>query len=1215
MRSGTDKAKSKPKAIPLDYSERVRLVRARLGLTQSRLAEVLGVSVISVNRWENGQAKPGPLAWQQLLRTEEEHHHSGPGETGVSALTPAAESAGICVAQTDEESVPDFSGSSEAVSAVVEAERLSFGHQANPAFAAELSLIDPLPHQRIAVYDLMLRQPRLRLLLADDAGAGKTIMAGLYIREMLSRRLIRRVLVVAPAGLVGNWERELRRLFNLHFRILSSQDARQGNPFTGEESDLVIVSLDTLAGEKMFGRLREEEVAPYDLVIFDEAHKLSANRNADLTVRKTDRYKLAEALAGASLEDQWSLPWQPTHLLLLTATPHMGNDYPYFALWRLLEPDVLATEEALHAYPADARRRHFLRRVKEEMVRFDGQPLYPRRESKTWTFDLSEGEEKLYEATTHYIRTYYNRARILNRAAARLAMSVFQRRLASSSYALLRSFERRLSKLDGLIADIRENRLTADQLAAQQRRLDDTKDVFDAETADEETSDNGREENEDAEDKILGGVIATTLAELGNEREEVTLLRQMAANLYDSGEESKFNRMLEAFRDGQFRNEKVLVFTEHRDTMDYIVRRLKGLGYEDRVAHIHGGMDFREREQQVDFFRRDGDDGGAQYMICTDAAGEGLNMQFCWLMINYDIPWNPARIEQRFGRIHRYGQKHDPVLLFNLVAVKTREGRVLDRLLSKLDDIRRALHSDKVFDVIGAQFAGISLRDLMLRVAVDGQTDAAMREIDQRLTPEATNKKIQERERVYGHEGDVAACLPDQRAQLERENLRRLLPGYVRRFIERAAPLLHIGVRGDMDTFFSLEPQRAGALDFLWSQLETYPPEVRQHLAVFKPKDGAQAVFLHPGERIFDRFSMLVSARLGSAALKGAVFVDPTAEAPYLVHVASIRIVHRPEPLQGREHAVGDTLECRLVALKQTLNGEFSMLPVEHLLLLKGAPAGAFYPLAATVRPRQLCEQARVYLSESVLAPEVEARRQALHETLPGRIEFLTRGFAYRNAELAAMRGRWAEKARVGDTRIKQQFERVKQRQRDLVFERDRAVETLRREPESISTDIPRFLAHALVIPTTDPEDRMRHDYEVERIAVRVARAREELVGRQVRDVSTPAAAVAAGLEEWPGFDLLSRGKQAGDQYAIEVKGRAAIGAVEVSDNEWAKACNLRGSYWLYVVFNCASDRPELHRVQDPFGKLIGRSRGGVIIDATEILQSSESEVITSRLS
>ena len=246
----------------------------------------------------------------------------------------------------------DFTTDAEIVRVVVEGERLSYGYLYNPAFATEISQIDPLPHQRIAVYDHMLNQPRLRYGLFDDPGAGKTIMTGLYEREMIARGLVRRILIVPPAGLVGNWEREMNVLFSLPFRVVEGNEAKSGNPFIGPESNLVIVSVDTLRGSRMFARLQEPEVIPYDLVVFDECHKLGADREPDLRVRKTDRYKLAEALAGIQgLGPRWQLSWSPQHLLLLTATPHMGKDYPYYCLWRLMEPNVLATKEAFDAYP------------------------------------------------------------------------------------------------------------------------------------------------------------------------------------------------------------------------------------------------------------------------------------------------------------------------------------------------------------------------------------------------------------------------------------------------------------------------------------------------------------------------------------------------------------------------------------------------------------------------------------------------------------------------------------------------------------------------------------------------------------------------------------------------------------------------------------------------------------------------------------------------
>jgi superfamily II DNA or RNA helicase/DNA-binding XRE family transcriptional regulator len=1191
---------STSRQVPPDFAKRILEVRGKLGLTQMGFAERLGVSHISVCRWEKEKARPGYSVWKQVVMLEGEAF--GGAGAGNLDLFPASRQ------EASPAGILSFECRPDVVASVVEAERLGFGHLANPGFAAELSLIDPLPHQRIAVYDVMLKQPRLRFLLADDAGAGKTIMAGLYIREMLSRRLIRRVLVVSPAGLVGNWLREMRRLFNLPFRVVMGPDVRAGNPFVGEDGDLVIVSVDTLTGEKMLSRIGAPEVLPYDLVIFDEAHKLAARRNPDGTISKTERYRLAEALCGTGSDDAIVVPWQAQHVLLLTATPHMGVDYPYFALWRLLEPNVLATQEAFNSYPDDAKRGHFIRRTKEEMVTIEGLPLYPVRESQTWNFDLNPAEDELYKATTQYMRAIYNRARILNRSAARLAMSVFQRRLASSSYALMRSFERRIQKLDELIRQIEKAEIPAEELASMQRRLESSRafrDVFETETADEEEVENGVEENERGENVLLAGVVATSLAELEEERREVQSLRQAAHELYESGEESKFNRMLEAFREPQFADEKFLIFTEHRDTLEYIVTRLKGLGYQDQVASIHGGMDYREREQQVDFFHRDTRQGGARYMVCTDAAGEGLNMQFCRLMINYDIPWNPARIEQRFGRIHRYGQKAKLVLLFNLVASRTREGKVLKRLLEKLEVIRKALTSDKVFDVIGAQFEGMSLRDLMIRAVVEDNADELADEIDRGLTKEKARETMRAVERRYPRTGDVVTHLVEQRLQLEKEDLRRLLPGYVRRFLEKACPLMGLRLEGDLDTTFRIVGQQRGATDWLLPLMETYPEEARGVYTVLKPKEGEAAVFLHPGERVFDRLCSLIQTRFQQVALSGSVFSDPWVDAPYFVHVARVQVVREAFGAEPGKAERREPLDCRLVAVKQPLTGACVEMALEQLLLLRGVETGAGAFDFARQQGPIAAGRAAKWLAAELLEPQVEARRNELRATLPQRLEFLQRGFAYHEAELAIERSRRSEKAREGDPRAKHLLERVKERQRNLAAQRERACAELMMEPDLVRAEDPEFIAHALVVPSTDPEERKRHDREVEKIAMLKAIGFEEEHGRLVVDVSEPEKAVIQGLEAWPGFDLLSRnGKGVPD--AVEVKGRAGVGEIEVSDNEWAKACNLRERYWLYVVFNCAGAHPELHRIQDPFGKLIAQAKGGVVLEAASILQTAE---------
>lgn len=1175
--------------LPSDYPARIKHLRGRLGLTQVELAGRLGVSFVTVNRWENGQTRPSPLAWSQILKFDEDDS-AGDEVEGEPVGPPKL----------------DFTASPDVVRVLAEGERLSFGHMFNPAFATEVSQIDPLPHQRIAVYEHMLKQSPLRFLLADDAGAGKTIMSGLYIREGKARRLIKRVLIVAPAGLIGNWKNELATLFSLQFRIVTGADAKNSNPFIGDDSDLIIISVDTLAGTKMFARLREPGVVPYDLVIFDEAHKLSADRGNDLRVRKTDRYKLAEALAGVQgLDEAWTLPWSAHNLLLLTATPHQGKDYPYYALWRLLEPEVLSTPEAFDEYPAERRPAHFIRRTKEEMVHLNGKPLYPKRISDTLGYDLTQGkigEQTLYDETTDYMRHVYNRAKLLNRSAARLAMSVLQRRLASSTYALLRSFERRIDKLTDLIRQVQEGKLTEEQILILQRRMAEDDDVLDTKTADEEGTVDGREEGEVAEERLLAGVIAASLADLVVERELVMKLRDLAKKVDAMGAESKFDKLREVLTDPKFAGEKFIIFTEHRDTLDYLVRRLGGMGYTGQIAQIHGGMDYKDRQAQVERFRLSHQEGGARFMICTDAAAEGINLQFCWIMINFDVPWNPARLEQRMGRIHRYGQKHDPVQIVNLVAPKTREGLVIQTLLDKLEAIRDSLGTEKVFDSIGRLFEGVSLKQYMEQAILEG-ADTVAHELDGRLTKEQVVALAVKEKMLFGDGGDVARQLPRLRTDLEQEAYCRLLPGYVRHFVENAAPLVNIQIEGHRDGSFSFRPASRGAVDPLAHVLEIYPSKQRNCLTFVRPEKKEQAIWVHPGEPVFERFRAVVSDQLGDQALRGAVFVDPTTDRPYLFHLGLVSVVRQADP-EMPDLAGEEVLECRLVGVKQFEGAEVVLCPVEHLLLLKGGRGLPPTAQRLALISDKLKDEAKAFMVERVARSMALERRQLLMNTLPEREQFVQRGFDFQEAELATARLRLSEKARGGNAAAAKALKDVKEQQRSLTQRRTMAVATIRREPELIAPGHLTFVAHALIVPSTNPDDRERHDAEVEKVAMTLARAYEEAAGAVVKDVHTPELARAAGLTDNPGFDLLSI-RPTGERRAIEVKGRAGTGDVEVSSNEWARAANLRDGYWLYAVYDCATPAPRLARVQDPFGRLLVTAKGSMLITASQVMRAS----------
>ena len=880
------------------------------------------------------------------------------------------------------------------------------------------------------------------------------------------------------------------------------------------------------------------------------------------------------------------------------------------------------------------------------MVGLDGRPLYPNRECSTFSYDLSpgpDGEQALYDATTAYLLHAYGRA-LDNRPAVRLAMSVFQRRLASSSHALLRSFERRIGKIERSIDDLRSGRTSATELGRRQRGLDrdHRNDFFDLHGADEDALDNGSgERSEDFEDAVLGAVVAVTIDELMREIETLRGLRIRAKRLLDSGRESKFEKLREVLEDPGYAGEKWLVFSEHRDTVDYLVRRLEGLGFSGQVAQIDGGMAWPEREAQVEFFRRSG---GARYLVATDAAGEGINLQFCRLMVNYDVPWNPARLEQRMGRIHRYGQRHD-VRIVNLVAGGTREGRVLQVLLAKLEAIRDELRSDKVFDVIGRLFENASLREYMIEALTDDGERRVLDRLESGLTGTRVREIEQADERVYGQgesrSGEVAERLGGLRRDLDRERYLQLLPGYVRRFVEKSAGLLDLEIRGDLDGCFSLAPGERGALDALLPALEDYPAPARERLCVRRPGPDLEAympvVWLHPGEPVFDALSGRILRDHAGDALRGCIFVDPRAEAPYLFHLAMVTVEREPgEPATGvdrhsatqpasesdaskpRAEAIAaeatvseprqrEVVERRLLGLRQDGAGGATVeCPVEQVLLLRGAPdvAPGAVPLAS--RALGMRAEAARYAEQHVLERRVGEHRDALRAELPERRRRVGIGFDLRAAELA---GRRARLARAGAGRKDEQngLEEVKREQRVLVLEKERALGRIETAPDRVVAGDVRFLAHVLVVPASDAAEQERYDARVEEIAVRIALGWERERSVAVQDVSKPERARLAGLPDWPGFDLLATGPD-GEVRSIEVKGRAGQGAIQMEANEWKQACHLGDRYWLYVVFDCATPAPRLVRVCNPFDKLLASERAvsTYSISATSLLKAAE---------
>ena len=473
-------------------------------------------------------------------------------------------------------------------------------------------------------------------------------------------------------------------------------------------------------------------------------------------------------------------------------------------------------------------------------------------------------------------------------------------------------------------------------------------------------------------------------------------------------------------------------------------------------------------------------------------------------MVNYDVPWNPARLEQRMGRIHRYGQRRDPVVIVNLVAGETREGRVLTVLLRKLEAIRVQLRSDKVFDVVGRLFDNKPLKDYLEMAATEAGARDAIEQLDSCLTPEQV-AAVAGRERALPGGGEVRSRLPELRAAMEREQYRRLLPGYVRRFVETACPLADLRLEGDPDGVFDLVPAQPGAADALREAMDAYPETLRGRLTVHRPEAADSALWMHPGEPVFERFCAALLARQAREALRGAIFIDPHAEAPYLLHLAQTSLLRR----SGNAWEV---VESRPVGLRQEGGGSIATCPLEHLLLLRGAhgiPPGSV-PLAR--QARRLAESAAAWLKESLLPGMAQEARRGIRRGLPERLRWAARGYDYRIAELMAKRRRLRSDANRGEAGAQAELAVVKQQQDRLIAEKQRGLAPLEAGAALVEPGEARMIARALVLPADDPDERRRHDARVEAIAMERARAHEHAAGAVAHDVSQPELGRLAGL-------------------------------------------------------------------------------------------------------
>ena len=544
--------------------------------------------------------------------------------------------------------------------------------------------------------------------------------------------------------------------------------------------------------------------------------------------------------------------------------------------------------------------------------------------------------------------------------------------------------------------------------------------------------------------------------------------------------------------------------------------------------------------------------------------------------------------------------------LVNLVAGKTREGGVLKTLLDKLEMIRKELQSDKVFDVVGRLFKNVPLKTY-LETAVTESEAMAINGINGVLTVEQV-RALNERDRTLCSGGEVKDRLPGLQAAMDQEQYRRLLPGYTRCFITSATPLINVRVNGDLDNVFQMRQTQQVGLDPLLSAMEMYDASEHPRFTIYRPTERSDIIWLHPGEPVFDRFCTTLLLRHKDEARRGTFFINPHASTPYLFHPARVWIVRRSPRLAptnpggasrvssnpDQNEASSEIVESRLVGLRQDGDGSIKPAPVEHLLLLllllEGAPhvPPGSVPLARIAH--RLTEKACEWLQSNELTRLVNEHRGRIKDALPEQLEWSARGCDHKAAELIGKRERVTRQARAGDAQAAAKLPSIKNEQRRLAADKKDQLRQLEIEPSLVAAGGAEMVAHALILPTSDPEERERYNIQVEEIAMRIARAHEEGSGATVSDVSRPELARRAGLGDWPGFDMLSV-TAAGNRRHIEVKGRTGTGEIQLSDNEWAKACNLRDSYWLYAVYDCATPRPRLVRVRNPFAKLLARSR------------------------
>ena len=677
-----------------------------------------------------------------------------------------------------------FDADGEMFRLVSEARRIQLAHLFDPRLAVHTSEVQPFPHQITAVYEEMLPRQPLRYLLADDPGAGKTIMTGLYLKELLVRGDLERCLIVCLGSLVEQWQGELYQRFHLPFEILTRDrinNAVAGNPF--QKENFLICRLDQLSRNNT--AQAKLKTSNWDVIVCDEAHKMSASFSGG-EIKATKRYRLGELLGNLT-----------RHFLLLTATPHNGKEADFQLFMALLDPDRFEGRfrDGVHTVDTSDLMR---RMVKEDLLEFDGSRLFPERYAYTINYALSELEKQLYDEVTEYVRKEMNRADEIKgqrRNRIGFALTILQRRLASSPEAIYCSIQRRRERLEERLQEEMERKQNADAQLKKQAEM--TEVPTNAEDVDYFYDGTPAEEVEAIEEEIVARASAArTIAELQAEIQTLQRLEKLALNVRQSGRDRKWEELSNLLKgesdasaakemfDTQGHRRKLIIFTEHRDTLRYLTERVQTLiGSPKAVCIIHGSIRSEDRQKVQEDFMNDPE---VQILIATDAAGEGINLQCSHLMVNYDLPWNPNRIEQRFGRIHRIGQT-EVCHLWNLVASETREGQVFITLLYKLEQQRDAL-GGAVFDVLGKCFIDAPLRNLLIEAIREGDKpevkERLAKVIDGVINQEHLQKLIKENHLAHGFINMTR--LGNIREEMERAEVYRLQPHFVATFFHKA---------------------------------------------------------------------------------------------------------------------------------------------------------------------------------------------------------------------------------------------------------------------------------------------------------------------------------------------------------------------------------------------------------------------------------------------